>query len=223
MSRILAQYGRDFTPGAPPTARGTAAPAKASKKHNSKSKYLKISDSGKRTGLAWAFGRKVGMGGLRRGISVMFATMVAIGAGIVFVPVAVLVDPVTRTAGLALTQYAILVLNEAVPAGPAGGDFALLSRFVWAAAVSVCAVPVMVVAWIGEIAKIRASIWYAIATGFVAASAPWFIRATLHLPRVAGYNFAELRFALVFFLGGLISGSVYWLIAGRNAGGTAPA
>ncbi|HUZ91182.1 MAG TPA: hypothetical protein VMU78_04690, partial [Methylocella sp.] len=59
-------------------------------------------------------------------------------------------------------------------------------------------------------------------TGFVAAAAPWLIRATLHLPRASGYNFAELRFALVFFLGGLISGSVYWLLAGRDAGGRAP-
>ena len=100
-----------------------------------------------------------------------------------------------------------------------GGDFALLTRFVWMAVVTVCAFPVIVVGFIGEIARVRALLWYASATGFVAASSPWLIRALLHLPRAAGYNFAELRFALVFFLGGLISGSVYWLLAGRDAGG----
>ena len=94
----------------------------------------------------------------------------------------------------------------------------LFGRFVWLAAVLVCALPVIVVAWIGEIARTRGLLWYAGATAFAAASAPWIIRATLHLPRAAGYNFAELRFGLIFFLGGLISGWIYWLIAGRDAG-----
>jgi hypothetical protein len=162
------------------------------------------------------------MGRLRRSISVIFATVVAIGAGLVFVPVACLVDPVTRAAGFALAQYALSALNAEFPDGPSDGDLALFGRFVWAAAVLVCAVPVIVVAWIGEIARMRGLLWYAVATGFVAASAPWLIRATLHLPRAAGYNFAELRFGLVFFFGGLISGWIYWLIAGRNAGKREP-
>ena len=60
--------------------------------------------------------------------------------------------------------------------------------------------------------------WYTCATGCAAALAPWLIRVTLHLPRAAGYNLAQLRFAFVFFLAGLISGFVYWLLAGRDAG-----
>jgi hypothetical protein len=167
------------------------------------------------------FEPKVRMGWLRRTISVIFATVVAIGVNLVFVPVAALIDPVTRGAGYALTQYAVLALDADYAVGSAGGDFALFTQFVWMAVVTVCAVPVIVVALIGEIARVRAFFWYASATGFVAASAPWLIRATLHLPRAADYNFAELRFALVFFLGGLISGSVYWLLAGCNAGGRA--
>ena len=151
----------------------------------------------------------------------IFAASVAIGAGLVFVPVAALVDPVTRAAGFALIQYAVLALDADFAAGPEGGDFALLARFVWMAVVMVCAVPVVFVALIGEIARVRTLFWYAIATGCVAASAPWLIRATWHLPRVADYNFAEMRFALVFFFGGLVSGSVYWLLAGRDAGGKA--
>jgi len=102
--------------------------------------------------------------------------------------------------------------------GLAGGGLAALARFVWMAVLTVCVVPVVAVASLGEIARVRALPWYAGATGVVAASAPWLIRAILHLPRAAGYNFAELRFAIVFFVAGLISGSVYWLLAGRDAG-----
>ncbi len=147
--------------------------------------------------------------------------VVSIGTGLVFVPVATLVDPVTRAASFALTQYAVLSLDADFAAGPAGSELAMLTRFIWIAVVAVCAIPVIAVALIGEIARVRTFFWYAIATGFVAASAPWLVRATLHLPRAAGYNFAELRFALVFFLGGMISGSIYWLLAGRDAGGKA--
>jgi len=52
------------------------------------------------------------MGWLRRTISVIFATAVAIGVDLVFVPVAALIDPVTRGAGFALTQYAVLALDS---------------------------------------------------------------------------------------------------------------
>jgi hypothetical protein len=118
-------------------------------------------------------------------------------------------------------RRAIGLIFATAVAGLGGADFILLARFVWMAVVTVCAFPVIVVGLIGEIARVRALLWYASATGFVAGSSPWLIRAALHLPRAAGYNFEELRFALVFFLGGLISGSVYWLLAGRDAGGRA--
>ena len=117
------------------------------------------------------------MGWLRRAIGVIFAT-----AGLVFVPVAVLVDPVTRAAAFAFTQFAVSALDADFTVGPAGGDFALLTRFVWMAVVTVCAFPMIVVGFIGEIARVRALLWYASATGFVAASSPWLIRALLHHP-----------------------------------------
>ncbi|WGJ14967.1 hypothetical protein QEV83_01245 [Methylocapsa sp. D3K7] len=161
---------------------------------------------------------RVRMGRLRRLISVIFATAVAIGAALVFVPVACLVDPVTRVAGFALMEYALSTASVDFPDGPSDSDLVLFGRFVWLAAVLVCALPVIVVAWIGEIARTHGLLWYAGASAFAAASAPWITRATLHLPRAADYNFAELRFSLIFFLGGLISGWIYWLIAGRDAG-----
>ena len=156
---------------------------------------------------------------LRRGIGVIFAMAVAIGAGLVFLPVVALADPVTRAAGFALIQFAVWLLADADIADGLNGDgLAALIHLVWKAVMMVCAVPVVAVASLGEVARVRALSWYAGATGLAAASVPWLIRAALHLPRAAGYNFAELRFAVVFFVAGLISGSVYWLLAGRAAG-----
>lgn len=155
----------------------------------------------------------------RSAIGVIFATLVAIGAELVCLPVAALVDPVTRAAGFALIQFAVSALAGAdIGDGIYGGGLAALTRFVWTAVMTVCAVPVIAVASIGEIASVRALSWYAGATGFAAAFAPWLIRAVFHLPRAADVSFAELRFAIVFFIAGLISGSVYWFLAGRDAG-----
>jgi hypothetical protein len=87
------------------------------------------------------------------------------------------------------------------------------------AVVTVCVAPLVAVALIGEVAKVRAFAWYSGATGMAAASAPWLIRVALRLPRAIDYSSVELRFALIFFFTGLISGSVYWFLAGRSADG----
>ena len=85
---------------------------------------------------------------------------VAIGAGLVFLPVVALADPVTREAGFALIQFAVSALADANLAdGIYGGGLAALTRFVWTAAVTVCAIPVVAVALIGEVAKVRALSW----------------------------------------------------------------
>jgi hypothetical protein len=190
--------------------------AEACKKHNSPSKCGEF--PGPRRSGSSGIESKRRMNWLQRAISVIFATVVAIGAGLVFVPVAVFIDPKTRAAGFALVQYAASALDNNFALGLLGSDFAILTRFVWMVAVMVCAVPVIVVGLIGEVTKMSTFYWYAGATGLAAASTPWLVRASLHLPRAAGYNYAELRFAFVFFLGGLISGLVYWLLAGRDAG-----
>jgi hypothetical protein len=159
------------------------------------------------------------MGWLRRAIGVIFAVAVAIGAGLVVLPVVTLADPVTRAASFALIQFAAWEFADADTADVANfGGLAALIHLVWKAVMTVCAIPVVAVALIGEVAGVRALSWYAGATGLSAASAPWLTRAALHLPRATDYNFAELRFALVFLITGLISGSVYWLLAGRDAG-----
>lgn len=173
----------------------------------------------KGAGQAWLIERKVRMVWPRRAIGVIFAMAVAIGVGLVFLPVAALIDPVTRAAGFALIRFALWALADAdIADGFYGGGLAAVTRFIWMAVVTVCVVPVVAVASIGEAARVRALPWYSGATGLAAASAPWLIRAALHLPRAADYSLVELRFAFVFFLAGLIAGSVYWLLAGRDAG-----
>ncbi len=74
----------------------------------------------KGAGQSWLIERKVRMVWLRRAIGVIFATAVAIGAGLVFLPVAALADPVTRAAGFALIQFAVW----APPPRPRHGSFA---------------------------------------------------------------------------------------------------
>lgn len=160
------------------------------------------------------------MGWIRRAISVVFALLTAIGTGLIFLPVAVLADPEFRSASFAFVQFALA--GELLDRG--GWDefdderFAALIHFIWTALMAVCAIPVVCVALLGEIAKVRAMAWYAGATGVTAALTPWFIRAALRLPRASAYNFAEMRLAFVFLLAGLLSGSVYWILAGRSAG-----
>jgi hypothetical protein len=100
--------------------------------------------------------RKVRMVWPRRAIGVIFAMAVAIGAGLVFLPVAALADPVTRAAGFALIQFAVWALADAdIADGLNGGGLPALTRFVWMAVMTVCAVPVVAVASLGELARVR--------------------------------------------------------------------
>src|SRR5580704_8697740 len=123
----------------------------------------------KGTGQSWPIERKVRMVWLRRAIGVIFAMAVAICAGLVFLPVAALADPVTRAAGFALIQFAVWALADAdITDGLNGGGLAALARLAWTAVVTVCVVPVVAVASIGEIARVRALPWYAGATGLAA-------------------------------------------------------
>src|SRR5262245_59884806 len=160
------------------------------------------------------------MSWLRRLIGVIFAIGVSIGAGLLFLPLVAAVDPVTRSSGFAFMQLAIAeIFDSAVGEGSDNSSLTELTSFMWMAVATVCVAPLVTVALIGEVARVRAFAWYSGATGIGAAAAPWLIRAALRLPRAGNISYAELRFALIFFLTGVISGSVYWLLAGRSADG----
>ena len=145
----------------------------------------------------------------------------AVAAGVFALPVLALMDPVTREAGFAMFAASIFAAFDlaASPADAAATLF-LLARSVLAA---ICIAPLGLAALVGEIAGLRSWFWYACCSGGLAAAMPFLLRllagvdrggATPETPAAT----AESRFLLLFFLVGLITGSIYWLIAGRSAG-----
>jgi hypothetical protein len=162
---------------------------------------------------------------IARTIIIIVALAVAVAAGLVFLPIAALVDPVTRAAGAAFSAsgiFALLVTSFSWD-GPdqAAGAFLLA---LWTIAVMICVAPVLLVALIGEVAGIASGLWYVGATGLIAAGLPWIVRIR-HLGEAradAAAGEVEGRLALVFFLTGALSGFVYWLIAGHKAARALP-
>jgi hypothetical protein len=162
---------------------------------------------------------------LRRLVTVVLGLVVAIAASVIFLPLAALVDPTTREIGAALSGVALLTVFAALAdanAAPAADSLGLAFQ---TAILAICAVPPIITALIGETAKVRSWLWYAIATGGIAAALPFVMRlglATQSSPSPARQT-AETRFALVFFLTGVLAGFLYWSVAGRRAGAGAPA
>jgi hypothetical protein len=155
------------------------------------------------------------MRGLRRAIVGLFGLAVSVAAGLVALPIAAALDPVTRRAGATFAQFALQsVAQSSLDGGAAAYAAAGLVLFVWTAVVGVCVVPLVIAVLIGEIGRLYSWLWYAGATGVAAASAPWLARALFQTQKAASASPQELRFAFVFFLTGVVSGSVFWLIAG---------
>lgn len=151
---------------------------------------------------------------LRRLLVISFAFVLAAGVGMIFLPIAALSDPTTREAGSSL---AIAALFWAEPDDVA----AAFGYMLWAMGIAGCVAPLAIVALVGEVAGARAYTWYAGATALLAAAAPTILRAARGGSRVAEASAAEGRFALLFFLTGALTGTIYWLIAmrGREAHG----
>ena len=146
----------------------------------------------------------------------VFGLTVAIAAALVVLPVASLLDPVTRQAGAAFAHFAFFSLAEpGLAESPAVAVFEM-ARFAWTAIVAVCVVPLAITVLIGAVARVHSLLWYAGATGSIAALAPWVARAAVGTVKAVSANPAELRFAFVFFLTGAASGFVFWLLAGRE-------
>ena len=146
----------------------------------------------------------------------VFGLTVAIAAALVVLPVASLLDPVTRQAGAAFAHFAFFSLAEPGLAESPAVAVAEMARFVWTAIVAVCVVPLAITVLIGAVAGVHSLLWYAGATGSIAALAPWVARAALGTVKTVSASSAELRFAFVFFLTGAASGFVFWLLAGRD-------
>ncbi|MCC2096255.1 MAG: hypothetical protein KDJ29_05160 [Hyphomicrobiales bacterium] len=160
-----------------------------------------------------------------RWLVIAFGLGLAISAAIIFLPLALISDPLLGEVGPAIAEQGIeglvlLFLSSEAVASFAGGLFAI----VWMAIVAICVAPVTITGVIGEAAGIRSIFWYAGATGLLAGAMPWILRAAKGTGGGAAgagdslARAAELRISLIFLLTGLAAGLVYWLVAGRNAG-----
>src|SRR5262245_39163253 len=135
---------------------------------------------------------------------------VALGAAFVFLPLAAFFDPATREAArLVLSAFGAFAMHNA-GLYPSAASEALtgLAALIWSVILGICVLPLMVTALIGETLRLRSVIWYAGMTGFLAAAAPWLVRAARHMDRTTSASPQEMRLALLFFLTGVVSGLV---------------
>ena len=154
---------------------------------------------------------------------ILFALLVAGGAGLVALPFYALVTPFLSDAAEAAGDPAAALFASLMSLlfesdDPVRG----LARAVYAAGLIAAAVifaPLVAVALIGEIARTRTLLWYAGATGLLSGAAPWIARATRKMATAMTASPAETRIALILFLTGATAGLIYWFIAGRNTGG----
>jgi hypothetical protein len=157
---------------------------------------------------------------IRRAVTIAVGLLCAATLAFILLPVAVILDP---------------TLHDANPSWLAFGFLAMILQaddpervmasvmFIWTAMVTVCVLPLAIAALAGEAARVRAWLWYAAGTGILAAGMPLAIRAGLGSAPLrqqadAATQAAETRLLLLFFLTGVLSGSLYWLMAGRRAG-----
>jgi hypothetical protein len=153
---------------------------------------------------------------------VIFAGLVCgVAGGVIALPVLALMDPVTREAGFVMFTTGILALidNAIEPDGVAASLLLLLHGV----ALAICVAPLGVAALLGELARVRSWFWYACCSGGLAAAMPFLLRLWMGLERRTAapdstIAVTESRFLLLFFFVGLVAGTIYWLIAGRNAG-----
>lgn len=155
---------------------------------------------------------------LRRLLVIAFGFVIAAGVGMIFLPIAALLDATLRESGSAFALESLF--SAAADSFDGRGPeetVAALGFVLWAMGVAACAAPLAIVALIGEAAGARVYTYYAGATAVLAAASPWILRAARGAPSLEA-NAAEGRLALLFFLSGALTGSIYWLIAPPRGG-----
>jgi len=154
---------------------------------------------------------------IRRFFVVVFAFALAVSAGAIFLPIAALVDPATREAGLEATFAGVFAMIDAAMSNDAPETAVMaLGSLISAIFFATCVAPLAVAALIGEAAGVRAWTWYAGASATLAAASPWIARAARGLERMRHASPLEGRVALLFFLTGTVTGTLYWLVAARG-------
>lgn len=144
-----------------------------------------------------------------------FALLIAIGASGFFLLVACLVDPTmaSLTGNTVFVSFWSLiddVFSSEDPGPIIAHAFEVVGRIVF----TLLVFPPLLVAIVSEVTKARSLLWHAGATALLTAAVPWILRGT---PR--GATPAELHVSVILGLTGAVAGFIYWLIAGRDAGG----
>ncbi|RDJ20584.1 hypothetical protein DWF00_08060 [Bosea caraganae] len=152
---------------------------------------------------------------LRWLLLIPFALLVAMGAGLFALLIASVVSPdIALLIGGGFERLVWALLDQAGsgfdPGPTAEAAFTLLGRLGFAIMVA----PVVIVAVASELFRLRSGLIQSGLTGLLAALLPL---AMLRLARTPSP--AELQIIAALFLVGAATGFVYWLIAGRGAGG----
>jgi hypothetical protein len=92
----------------------------------------------------------------------------------------------------------------------------------WALAMALFLLPPALVGAVGEVLGLRSIVWYGVGCGVLTAALPWLSRGSLRAVKSAALA-AESRITLLLFVTGAATGLIYWLVAGRTAGVSAPA
>jgi hypothetical protein len=151
--------------------------------------------------------------------------VIAIPFGTLALAIGVAIEPAARELAATLGFATLWSVLSDLAAGepPDERAVALFTAFSTALFALLVAPPTLV-ALIGEVLGWRAFLWHAVGTGAVTAALPWAGRARGGLARFSETALdAEGRLTLILFITGAVTGSVYWLIAGRSAGRRAAA
>jgi hypothetical protein len=152
---------------------------------------------------------------LRWILLVPFACLVAMGAGLFFLAMASVVSPaVALLIGGGIERLLDILFGLAEsgidPAPAAQAAFALIGKL----GMAIIVAPVVLVAVGSELFRLRSGLLQSGFTGLLAALLPL---AMLKLSRAP--STAEIQIISGLFLVGAATGFIYWLIAGRGAGG----
>jgi hypothetical protein len=155
---------------------------------------------------------------LSRVLRVGLALVAAIVVALIFLPIATVIDPVTRDAGADLTVAALLnLLKRTLSEQSPGQAITLTVAAVRSAAILLCGLPIVLVGLIGETARVVSWVWYGMATGVLTAAIPYVARIASNGRVSQAADAVEMRFTTIFFLTGVVAGLIYWVGAGRSA------
>lgn len=138
-------------------------------------------------------------------------------AALIFLPVAILVDPLVQNAASHLPADHWIGMFENLFADNDPHEAVLmLFQLIWTVGMLVCVIPVTIAALIGGLVRSRSLAFYAGLSGLLAAAMPWILRAGRFAERGGSMSSAEGHLTLILFLTGVVAGAIFWLIAARG-------